>query len=75
MRLIGGVRLGGRGAVALDEVLALEGHAVLDGDAAAERLDALDVALADRLGVVEDPVQAVERNVSVDLLEHVEQRG
>ncbi|OZN87644.1 hypothetical protein CGQ11_36015, partial [Pseudomonas aeruginosa] len=29
--------LGGLGTVAVDEVLALEGHAVLDRDAAAER--------------------------------------
>jgi hypothetical protein len=29
--------LGGLGAVALDEIFALEGHAVLDGDAAAQR--------------------------------------
>jgi hypothetical protein len=33
---------------------------VLDGDAAAERADALDVAVGDRLGVIEEPVQALE---------------
>ena len=50
--------LGRLGAVALDEVLALVGHAVLDGDAAAERRDAVDVAVGDGLGMVEEPVQA-----------------
>ncbi|VFT16376.1 Uncharacterised protein [Pseudomonas aeruginosa] len=64
--------LGGLGTVAVDEVLALEGHAVLDRDAAAECPYPLDVARGDGLGVVEEPGQAVERNVAVDLLEHVE---
>ena len=42
-------------AVAVDEVIALEGHAVLDSDAAAECLDALDVAVADCFAMVEEP--------------------
>ena len=62
-------------AVAVDEVLALEGHAVLDGDAAAQRLDPLQVPLGDRLGVVEEPAQAVERHLAVDRLEHVRGSG
>ena len=62
-------------AVAVDEVFALEGHAVLDGDAAAQRLDPLEVPLGDRLGVVEEPAQAVERHVPVDRLEHVRGSG
>ncbi len=62
----------GVGAVALDEVLALEGHAVLDRDAAAQRLHALDVARGDGLAMVEHPVQSIEGNLAVDLLEHVE---
>jgi hypothetical protein len=45
---------------------------VLDGDAAAERGDAVDVALADRLGMVEEPVEVAERLVAVDALVHVE---
>ena len=36
---------GGFDAVALGEVFALEGHAVLHGNAAAERFDAVDVGL------------------------------
>ena len=67
------MRCAALGAVAVDEVLALERHAVLDRDAAAERLDALEVAVGDRLGVVEEPAQAVERHVAVDRLEDVEE--
>ena len=53
--------LGLLGAVARDEVLALVGHAVLDRDATAELGDPLDVAVVDRLAMVEQPMQAVER--------------
>ena len=45
---------------------------MLHGDAAAERFDALEVAVGDRLAVVEEPVQAVERHVAIHLLEDVE---
>ena len=65
--------LGRRGAVAVDEILPLVGHPVLDGDAAAEGLDPLEVPVGHRLGVVEEPVQAVERHVAVDRLEDVEE--
>ena len=63
---------GGFDAVALGKVLALEGHAVLDGNAAAECFDAVNVGLRHGFGVVEEPVQPVERNVTVHLLEHVQ---
>jgi hypothetical protein len=45
---------------------------VLHGDAAAEPGDAIDVAAADGFRVIEEPVDALERNVPVDLLEDVE---
>ena len=45
---------------------------MLHGDAAAERRDPVDVTLLDGLGVVEEPMQAVERHVPVHALEHVE---
>ena len=45
---------------------------MLDGDAAAERGDPVDLAVADRLGMVEEPVDALEGNVAVHLLEDVE---
>jgi len=51
---------------------ALIRHAVLDRDPAAELRDALDVAVGDGLGVIDDPVQAAEWNVAIDLLEDVE---
>ncbi len=65
-------RFGRTAPVALDEVFALVGHAVLHRDAAAERRDPVDVCVRDRLGVVEEPVQPVERDVAVHALEHVE---
>src|SRR4029077_20263192 len=60
------------GTVPRDEVLALVSHAVLNGDATAQLGDALDVAVVDRLAMVEQPVQAVEWNVTIDLPEHVQ---
>jgi Transposase domain (DUF772) len=52
----GYIGLRGRGTVALDEIFALVGRAVLDGDAAAERGDPVDGAIGDRLGVIENPI-------------------
>jgi hypothetical protein len=43
--------------VTLDKVLALIGHAVLGGDAAAEGRDPVDRAIRDGFGMVEEPVQ------------------
>ena len=63
MRAIGGVASAAP-AVALDEILTLIGHAVLDGDAAAQRRDPLDDSLRDRLGVVEEPVAARSSGIS-----------
>ena len=45
---------------------------MLHGDAAAQRRDPVDGLLRDGLGVVEEPMQAVERHVLVHALEHVE---
>ncbi|MNE41681.1 hypothetical protein D3C80_1357630 [compost metagenome] len=64
--------LGGLGAVALDKVLTLKRHAVLNGNTAAQRPYPFDVLRADGLGVIKEPGQSVERNVTVDLLEHIE---
>ena len=60
------------GTVTLDEILALVRHAVLDRDAAAKLGDPLDVAIVDRLAMVEEPIQAVEWNVAIDLLEYIQ---
>ncbi len=59
-------------AVTLRKIFPLEGHAVLHGNAAAQRFDTVDISLRDRLRVVEEPVQPVERNVTVDLLEYIQ---
>jgi hypothetical protein len=40
---------------------------MLHRDAAAQRSNPVDVALADRLGMVEEPVEALKRDVAVDL--------
>ena len=61
-------------AVAIDEVFALKRHAMLHGDAAAEGLDPLDVAVRDRFAVVEEPMQAVERDLAIDFFEDVQAR-
>ena len=59
-------------AVAFDEILALISHSVLDRDATAELCDPVDITIIDRLRMIDDPVQAVERYVAVHFLEHVE---
>ena len=48
---------------------------MLNRDPAAERGDAGDVGVGDRLGMVEKPMQSVERNVLVDFLVHIERTG
>jgi hypothetical protein len=48
------------------------GHAVLHSDAATERCDTVDGLVGNRLGVIEEPVQACERYLLVDSLEDVE---
>src|SRR5439155_8337540 len=73
-------RCGARGvrAIAGDEVLAGERHAILDGDAAAEGVDAIEALRRDGLGVIERPPDAGETAapagplLPVDLLEYVE---
>src|SRR5207245_7322357 len=54
-------------AVLLEERLAVERHAVLDVDRAAERGDALQGFRPQRLAVVESPAQILERNLAVHL--------
>ena len=46
---------------------------MLDGDAAAQRFNALQVAVGDRLAVIEEPVEPLEGNLAIDLLEHVQE--
>ena len=58
--------------VAVDKIFALESHTVLHGNAAAQRFDAFDIALGDGFRMIEEPVQPVERNIAIHLLEDVE---
>ncbi len=56
------------GAVAIDEVFALKRHSVLHRDAAAQRFDPFDVAVGDRLAMIEEPVQPGKGNFAIDFL-------
>ena len=49
-----------------------DSHAVLHGDTATERRDPVDRLLRDRLGVIEEPMEPVKRDVLVHALEDVE---
>src|SRR4029078_3548448 len=59
-------------SIALDKVIALVGHPMLDRDAAAQRRDTIDVAPVNGFAMVEKPVDAFERNIAVDLLVNVQ---
>src|SRR5579859_2668298 len=59
-------------AVTLNEILALESHAVLHCDATAQSLHTLDVAIRDRLAVIEEPMETVEWNFAVNFLVDVQ---
>ncbi len=48
---------------------------MLHGDAAAECSNPIDVARRNRLCMVEEPMQPIERHVAIDRLEHVERAG
>ena len=45
---------------------------MLDGDAAAQCGDPVDVPRRDGLGVVEEPVEASQRRIAVHALEHIQ---
>jgi hypothetical protein len=65
------VRIGGAGAAICwpyrsMKYSPLKGHPVLDGDAAAQVLHALEAALGDGLGMVDEPVEALEGHLAVD---------
>ena len=59
-------------AVTFDEVFTLKCHAILHGDPAAEGFNPLDVAVRDRFTVVEEPMQAVERDLAIDFFIYVQ---
>ena len=48
---------------------------MLHGDAAPQGLDAIQVALRDRLGVVEEPAKSIKRHFAIDRLKHVQEAG
>ncbi len=48
---------------------------MLNGDAAAEFSDAVDIAIRDRFAVIKEPMQSVEGSVAVDPLVDIERTG
>src|SRR6202007_166410 len=60
-------------AVAFDEVFPLEGHAMLDRDAASECDGSINVLVGNRLRMNEAPVQPIEGNVAVNLLKDIQE--
>src|ERR1700733_5762070 len=58
--------------VSLDKVLTLERHAVLHRDSAAQRFHTFDIAISNRLAVIEEPVQAVKWNLPINLFINVQ---
>jgi len=67
--------LGGLASVAIEEILALEGHAVLDGDASSQRFHALEAAIRDGFAMIEEPIGSLERDLTVDLFKDVQHPG
>src|ERR1700733_445950 len=63
---------GGSGPIALDEIFALVGHPMLHRDSAAECSNPLDRAARYGLRMVEEPVEALQRNVAIDLFIDIE---
>ena len=59
-------------AITFREVLTLKRHTVLHGNTAAQRFDAVNVLLGHGFCVVKEPVQAIERNIAVHALKHIE---
>src|SRR3954447_7536453 len=59
-------------SVAADVVFALISHAMLNGNAAAERGDTFHVLFSDRFAVIYEPTQVVDWRVAVNSLEDVE---
>ena len=64
--------LRGLRTVAVDEVLALIRHPVLNRDTPAKSSDPLDIPIGNGLRVIEEPAQFANRVLTVDALEHVE---
>src|SRR5258705_12132884 len=59
-------------AVAINKVLTLKRHPVLNRNAAAQRFYTLDVAVGDRFTMVKEPVEASKRDLAVDFLVDVQ---
>src|SRR6202034_1223658 len=64
---------GGRCSIAVHKVFALESHPMLNRNPSTKCRDAVNILIADSLCVVEEPVETVERNVAVHVLEYVQE--
>src|SRR5579863_7380882 len=60
-------------AVAFDEVFPLEGHTMLDRDAASECDGSINVLVRNRLRMIETPVQPIEGDVAGNLLKDIQE--
>ena len=59
-------------AVAIDKILSLERHTVLDRNPAAQCFYTLNVPFSNCFGVIEEPVQAIERDITINFLKYVQ---
>src|SRR5262249_53641985 len=59
-------------SVALHEVLALIRHAMLNRDAAAERLYPFQIAVRNRFTMIEEPIQSLERSFPIHFFKHAD---
>jgi len=58
--------------VALGKIFTLECHAMLDRNPSSQHFNPLDIGFSNGLCVVENPVQTVERELTINLLEYVQ---
>src|SRR6266540_1004382 len=59
-------------AVAINKILTLKRHPVLNRNAAAQRFYTLDVPVGDRFTMVKKPVQTIKRDLAVDFFVDVQ---
>src|SRR5258705_4238728 len=59
-------------AIAINKVLTLKRHSVLNGYAAPQRFYTLDIPVGDRFTMVKKPVEAIKRDLAVDFLVDVQ---
>ncbi len=69
---MGGLRFARFRAITPHEVFALVSHAMLNRHPAAEHLDAFEISLRDRFGVINKPPESINRMFAVHALKDIE---